>query len=198
MMTKAVCPDCRSVCELRADGSFALHRDRGGRRCPRSGKQIPEWLNLLAEGYSTGQVADLWTARQAAEHLGVTDAYVRRILQPADRVPGPGGVHYLYDPFDVHELRQYRERLQPLPRAGAAVPIEQPQTTAERAAAVRRHRRYLLAKRELIDGRLVATNVETHGSLHAYKYYGCRCEPCSAANAEAKRRRWRMRRMANR
>lgn len=41
-----------------------------------------------------------------------------------------------------------------------------------------------LARRELVDGRLVATQVpdERHGTLTIYTNYGCRCIPCTVAN----------------
>lgn len=48
-------------------------------------------------------------------------------------------------------------------------------------------RRRVLSERELIDGRLIATAAENHGSLSTYSNYGCRCIPCANAQSAYKR-----------
>jgi hypothetical protein len=49
--------------------------------------------------------------------------------------------------------------------------------------------------RELIDGRLVAPRApEHHGKVGTYKNWGCRCEPCTAANTATWTERARKRR----
>jgi hypothetical protein len=46
-------------------------------------------------------------------------------------------------------------------------------------------KRARLAKRRLVDGRLFAADAPSHGSANTYQYWGCRCRPCTAANASA-------------
>lgn len=43
-----------------------------------------------------------------------------------------------------------------------------------------------MARRELIDGRLVApVPAERHGKSVTYRNHGCRCVPCTVANRDA-------------
>jgi hypothetical protein len=49
-----------------------------------------------------------------------------------------------------------------------------------------RHQR--MDARVLVDGRLVAPlPPDRHGKVGTYRYHGCRCVPCTVANAQALR-----------
>jgi hypothetical protein len=65
-----------------------------------------------------------------------------------------------------------------------------PVCTAANTARHRPARARRRATRELIDGRLVATQAETHGTWSTYANWGCRCKPCDdAAVIENRRQR---------
>jgi hypothetical protein len=65
-----------------------------------------------------------------------------------------------------------------------------PVCTAANTARHRPARARRWASRELIDGRLVATQAETHGTWSTYANWGCRCKPCDdAAVIENRRQR---------
>lgn len=51
--------------------------------------------------------------------------------------------------------------------------------------------------RELIDGRLVATKANAHGSVSTYGNWGCRCVPCTEAHT-VEHNKWRRARHAKR
>lgn len=40
-----------------------------------------------------------------------------------------------------------------------------------------------MARRQLVDGFLVAVDARTHGTVNTYREWGCRCRPCRQANA---------------
>ncbi len=53
------------------------------------------------------------------------------------------------------------------------------------------------ATRELIDGRLVATEANEHGTCSTYGNWQCRCEPCTEAHT-VQHQSWRAKRHAQR
>jgi len=58
--------------------------------------------------------------------------------------------------------------------------------TKANSAACREWAHRQMARRELIDGRLVAPLPDAqHGKQPTYTNHGCRCEPCTAANRDA-------------